>query len=123
MTNAERINANNAELRDAIEMAEGLPDAVDPAEFAAIKKRLTELEAELDKKVSYDGPGRVMLGDIYAKDGLLGIGDIEDDIYFYDYDYNQYSMRDIIQALKDANILPETYSMRRRQTEGDTNNV
>ena len=32
MTNNERIQANNAELRECIEIAESLPDAVEPVE-------------------------------------------------------------------------------------------
>lgn len=45
MTNNERIQANNAELREAIEMAEKLPDADTPAEIVLQSKTVTPTES------------------------------------------------------------------------------
>lgn len=45
MTNAERIQANNAELREAIEMAENLPDAGEGAEVVLQSKTVTPTKA------------------------------------------------------------------------------
>lgn len=73
MTNTERIQANNAELREAIEMAESLPDAGSAGEdvteetseyttkLEALETAITALENELEGKASGGGSSGVEL--------------------------------------------------------------
>lgn len=70
VTNAQRIQANNAELREAIELAESLPDAgtaggedvtAETNEYteklATLETAITALETELEGKASGGGSG------------------------------------------------------------------
>lgn len=66
MTNAERIQANNAELREAIELAENLPKAGDSVEIMLQSKSVTPTDStqEVTADDGYTALGKVTVGAI-----------------------------------------------------------
>lgn len=117
MTNTERIEENNAELREAIEMAEELPEAriekddvidalgYEPASTDIATSSANGLMSAADKKkldaviVTYN-TGRTDIRSGAADSGYLYIGEMTDEVILHDWDYNEVSVGALIDAVR-----------------------